>query len=94
VSLGRQLLVVALVALVVGGIASGVLTAAFVNQNLSGEYADQETGAIDLLKTTVLFLIFIIVFAGPLLIVGACGVVARRLAQRGTGNRPPLGPKS
>jgi len=91
-SLSRQLLVVLLVAVVVGAVASGFLTAAWVSENLSGDFADQETGAIDVGFTAATYLIWSAVFAASLAAIGAVAVFARRMSQRdrGEGGGQPM----
>jgi hypothetical protein len=73
----RQLLLVLLAAAVLGAIASGFLTTAWVSENLSGDFADQESGEIHLGFTAAIFLIWSALLATPWAIVGAVAIGVR-----------------
>ncbi len=78
----RQLLVVLLASAGIGAVASGLLTAAWVGENLSGDFADLETGAIDVRYTAVTFATCFAFFAVPLATIGGVGVLMRALFSR------------
>ncbi len=83
----RQLLVVLAVSAGLGAIVSGLLTAAWVGENLSGDFADLETGAIDVRYTAMTFAICFAIFAVPLALIGSVGVFMRALLVRHGGVR-------
>ena len=70
----RRLLFVVLGAAALGALASGLLTAAWVHENLSGDFADQVTGELDVGFTALVFLSWAAFIAAPFAIAGA-GVV-------------------
>lgn len=73
----RQLVLVFLAAIVLGAIASGLLTMAWVSENLSGDFADQESGEIHFGFTAATFLIWSALLATPLAIIGVVAVLMR-----------------
>jgi hypothetical protein len=79
VSVQRQLLLTLLAALALGAAGSGLLTGGWVSENLSGDFADQASGKIDVGFTLATFLIWTGAFSAPLSIVGFIAVVALRL---------------
>jgi hypothetical protein len=85
VRLGRQLLIGGLVAIGIGAIASGLLTWAWFIENLSGDFADQETGAIHFGFTAAIFLTWTAALAAPPAILISLGILFRRFAQRDRG---------
>jgi hypothetical protein len=76
VSLARQLVLGVLAAIGVGAIASGCLTWAWVGENLSGDFANQETGAIDYGFTATVFATWTALFATPLAVIASLVVLA------------------
>jgi hypothetical protein len=84
----HQLLLAGLGATLFGAVVSGVFTTAWVGENLSGDFADQETGALDVGFTLGVFLIFTALFATPVAIIAIAGVLARALAVRSQPGEP------
>jgi hypothetical protein len=85
VRLRRQLLIGGLVTIGIGAIASGLLTWAWFTENLSGDFADQETGAIHLGFTAAIFLTWTAALAVPPAVLISLGILLRWLARRDRG---------
>jgi hypothetical protein len=78
----RQCLLVLLGAALLGAIPAGLLTMAWASENLGGDFADLETGKLDVGFTAATFLIWTALFAGPLAVIGGFGILARRASRR------------
>ncbi|HEX3920206.1 MAG TPA: hypothetical protein VHW60_22940, partial [Caulobacteraceae bacterium] len=82
VSVRRQLLLAGVGATLFGAVVSGLLTTAWVGENLSGDFANQETGALDIGFTAAIFLTCTALIAAPVALIAIAGVLARALAMR------------
>jgi hypothetical protein len=79
---GRQLLAVLICSAIFGALISGFLTIAWVNENLSGDFADQETGQLDVNYTALVFLLCAGCIAAPIGLIGVVGVLFAFVAGR------------
>jgi len=77
----RPVLVALIVSAGLAAVASGLLTTAWVGENLHGDFADQRTGAIDVGFTTTVFLSWFAAFGCAFAVVGMMGVFARALLE-------------
>jgi hypothetical protein len=82
-SLTRQLAIVAISAIILGALAGGALTSAWVGENLGGDFADSESGKLNLGYTALTFTIWSVALAGACFLVGAAGVFMRQRLRRG-----------
>lgn len=78
----RQLAVAFLIVTVLGSTGGALLTVAWVNENLGGDFRDLETGKLDLSATAILFLLTSAALTAALTIPVALAVIAARAIAR------------